>query len=171
MTLVVGKSLWLYYALVRCLEQGRTVLLQVSLDEAFILNCHGVFEITTTVRGRLLSGSLSPSTWCLIDSNLRLKCVPDYVTDMSFFIVQAASPRDDRMKWIWKTTLRWCRYLMKPMTARELIAGCGHLAPAHVITTDHPYRLSLQVDAPEANESRLTEFFEKYGPSSRRHIK
>ena len=123
--LVVGKSLWLYYALVRCLEQGRTVLFQVSPNEAFIFNRHGVFEIPTTVRGRLLSGSLSPSTWCLIDSNLQLKSVPDYVTDMSFFIVQAASPRDDRMEWIRKTTLRWCRYLMKPMTTGELIAGYG----------------------------------------------
>lgn len=133
-TTFVGKSIWLRYALARCLIQGRTVLFQNEPGFAYLFNDHGVFSIGSGVQSGALKICLPSTTWCLVDSNEYLLAVPKFIRKLSLFIVQAASPCIDRMRWSQKASnFTAMRYVMKPMTAQELIAGYARPIFVHVL--------------------------------------
>ncbi|KAI9461474.1 hypothetical protein HD554DRAFT_1512167 [Boletus coccyginus] len=90
---------------------------------------------------------LPPSVWVLVDSNTDLVGVPDWVRYLGCFIVQAASPRRDRLHWAVKEVgVSW--YIMKMWSLEEVLAA-----------------RTLQDKSPSA--AQLKTFFERYVPSAR----
>ncbi|KAI9464383.1 hypothetical protein HD554DRAFT_1269970 [Boletus coccyginus] len=91
---------------------------------------------------------LPPSVWVLVDSNTELVGVPEWVRNLGCFIVQAASPRPDRLHWALKEAgVSW--YIMKMWSLEEVLAA-----------------RTLQVKSPPSAAQHKT-FFELYGPSAR----
>ncbi|KDQ05915.1 hypothetical protein BOTBODRAFT_149838 [Botryobasidium botryosum FD-172 SS1] len=63
--------------------------------------------------------------WCLVDSTGSLLGAPRFITDLSQFVVQAASMSARRTAWVYRVTSPFITYFMKPWTLPELIAGRG----------------------------------------------
>ncbi|KAF8211468.1 hypothetical protein K438DRAFT_2011012 [Mycena galopus ATCC 62051] len=93
-----------------------------------------------------LALNMPPETWCLIDSTRSLTAVPGAIQQNKMFIVQATSPRGDRMEYAKKLRSQIC--LMRPWSLEELIIGS-----------------SLQ-EFPVA-EAEIKFFFERFGGSAR----
>jgi hypothetical protein len=70
-----------------------------------------------------IQSRLPDSTWCLVDSNLSQKTIPDFIQEMTFFIVQAALPRLEHLEWSRKMPFDTRYYFLKPPTLQELIAA------------------------------------------------
>ena len=70
-----------------------------------------------------LKDNMPENTWCLVDSNKSLNRVPPAVIQSGLFIIQAASPREDRMKYVkgLDGTFQFC--LLRDWTLAELIVG------------------------------------------------
>ena len=89
-------------------------------------NGRGDFFTATGVsrmsRDDITQCELSPSVWVLVDSGRDLTGVPEWVTDLGCFIVQAASPRPARLEWE-KKGIQVSRYFLKPWSLEEALAG------------------------------------------------
>ena len=66
---------------------------------------------------------VSPQYWCLVDSNRSVLDVHPQLSQTGAFILQAASPRFDRVDWVKKYQSLGCRYFMMNPTLPELIMG------------------------------------------------
>lgn len=64
--------------------------------------------------------SLPHNTWCLIDSDHEL---PNAVLESRLFVVQAASPHEQPMRWQKKNPANVDYFIMRPWSGGELIAG------------------------------------------------
>ena len=67
--------------------------------------------------------AISPEYWCLVDCNRTVPDVPVFLARTLAFIVQAASPRSERIDWVKKYHSRARRYFMKNWSLAELIMG------------------------------------------------
>ncbi|KIK61442.1 hypothetical protein GYMLUDRAFT_84993 [Collybiopsis luxurians FD-317 M1] len=94
---------------------------------------------------------LPDNTWILFDSNETIPEVPTTIYKSTFFVMQATSPRQGRLKWVRKTPAHVSYYFMQPWTAEELVCG-----------------LQLQgLGFREATPTQLVEFFQHFGGSAR----
>ena len=73
--------------------------------------------------GSYFRKAISPEYWCLVDSNREVPDVPVFLAKTRAFIVQATSPRDDRMQWAKKYEPLTIMYFMKNWSLAELIMG------------------------------------------------
>ncbi|KAF9050845.1 hypothetical protein BDZ89DRAFT_593691 [Hymenopellis radicata] len=89
-------------------------------------------------------------TWCLVDDNPDLACVPVLLVEGHRFIIHAASPGIDRMQWMKKVIGTYC-FIMKPWDCGELIAG----------------RQCQDINRRTADETQLANFHNLYGGSAR----
>lgn len=119
--------MWLYYALARRLSESKPVLFQTDPDRAHLFTNQGVFKIMLEpLEDTDLADYLPDHTWCLVDLNNVLQTVGTKIARSERFIIQAASPRDERFDWVEKETIRWMHYIMKPMSLAEVLAGWAH---------------------------------------------
>ncbi|KAH8109926.1 hypothetical protein DFH11DRAFT_1623885, partial [Phellopilus nigrolimitatus] len=146
----IGKSLFLHFILCLRMLAGQPTVLQTQPENLYILNDEGVFRVDCPIRASLnvFQDFLPRSTWCLVDSTLHMKGVSAVALGLQLFIVQAASPRKDHLKWLKKSSAS--KYFMKPWTLSELIAG-----------------RMLQETSEMLTERQLENFFVKYGPTAR----
>jgi hypothetical protein len=77
--------------------------------------CIGVIEASVFLN------NMPDSTWALIDSNANLATIPQDIIDIGFFVVQAASPRKDRMRAALKLNAKPQICVMQPFTPWELV--------------------------------------------------
>ncbi|KAJ7225958.1 hypothetical protein GGX14DRAFT_642108 [Mycena pura] len=101
-----------------------------------------------------LRENMPKNTWCLVDSNKSLDRVPPVVIQSGLFIIQAASPRKERMDYVkdLEGTSQVC--LMRDWTLEELIVGSTFR-----LTSTFPF------------EQKMKDFFERYGGSARHAFK
>src|ERR1700761_5215653 len=82
--------------------------------------CLGIIEAVDLAR--ILLENMPYSTWALVDSNDNLATIPQIIIDLGFFVVQAASPRRDRMRAALKLDNGGAQIcVMEPFTAWELV--------------------------------------------------
>ncbi|KAI9462947.1 hypothetical protein HD554DRAFT_2316226 [Boletus coccyginus] len=141
----IGKSVLLEFILHLRNLAGLPTLFVRDEKRVDLFASDGVFRY----KGPLIDRSeLPPSVWVLVDSNTELVGVPEWVRNLGCFIVQAASPRPDRLHWALKEAgVSW--YIMKMWSLEEVLAA-----------------RTLQVKSPPS-AAQLTTFFELYGPSAR----
>ena len=121
----LGKTVFLYVLLVLRLQAGLPTIFQSHPNHLYYFGGDGVFKIRITEfpDATDLRPLISPSTWCLVDSNLELTTVPMYIQYFDCFIVQSSSPRQDRLEWTNKQSLKPTWYFLKPWTLSELFVG------------------------------------------------
>ncbi|KAI5830968.1 hypothetical protein K523DRAFT_371779 [Schizophyllum commune Tattone D] len=151
----IGKTLFLAFSLLRCLERHWTVVLQTNPSLLYIFNSCGVWKVR--VEDMDMVGSwyaLPKATWCLLDSNDALTSVPQLTIDLGFFITQAALPEARRTSWQTKTRMITSDYVMRPMSVEE-----AQLA----------FSLSrvLDIGRTEETDRVIRNVFDKYGPDTR----
>ncbi|KAI9461460.1 hypothetical protein HD554DRAFT_2316550 [Boletus coccyginus] len=141
----IGKSVLLEFILHLRNLAGLPTLFVRDERRVDLFASDGVFSY----EGSLIDRSeLPPSVWVLVDSNTELVGVPEWVRNLGCFIVQAASPRRDRLRWALKEAgVSW--YIMKMWSLEEVLVA-----------------RTLQVKSPPS-AAQLKTFFELYGPSAR----
>ncbi|KAL1690252.1 hypothetical protein GGG16DRAFT_125856 [Schizophyllum commune] len=107
----IGKTLFLAFALLRCLERHWTVVLQTHPSFLHIFNSVGVWKVRTR----------------------DVDIVPQHLIDLGRFIVQAALPEARRTSWQDKVQMIVSDYVMRPMGVEEAQA-------ARTATTDRIIR-------------------------------
>ena len=155
----LGKSLLLVLILhMRSLAGSPTVFIQHP-DYADVFSFFGIERL---LQRHLSKSRLPPSLWVLIDSNMQLKGVPDWVTGLGF-VVQAASPTPGRLEWQKKRT-GVSSYVLKPWSLEEALAALVAMFLSTRFITDFTHSRALQAQKP--SESDLKVFFERYLPSA-----
>ncbi|KAJ6632451.1 hypothetical protein B0H10DRAFT_2427146 [Mycena sp. CBHHK59/15] len=129
----IGKSAWLQYALTERLLARQTTLLQGGQNWLYVFTRPGLH---------------TPSAWSLVDSNEELPSVPEFHKSCPHLVIQAATPRAERVKWRHHLNAVQTLYFMKPMALPEPVAG----------------RLLLRTVLPATH---VETFFRKFGPSTR----
>ncbi|KAH8109911.1 hypothetical protein DFH11DRAFT_840580 [Phellopilus nigrolimitatus] len=147
----IGKSLFLHFILCLRMLAGQPTIFQNQAKNFYILNDEGVFRVDCPGQTDpyVFHQFLPRSTWYLIDSSIHLEGVSEAALRLPFFIVQAASPRKHHLQWL-KKYPKASKYIMKPWTLSELIAG-----------------RMLQKNSEMLTERQLENFFVKYGPTAR----
>ncbi|PCH39137.1 hypothetical protein WOLCODRAFT_167816 [Wolfiporia cocos MD-104 SS10] len=157
----IGKSVFLIYVLVLRLLAGLTTILQLNSKELYVFSDEGVFIVTIPIPTQShLHLHIPDGTWCLIASNQRLAGVPVDVIELSSscdgFILQAVSPRAERVDWTKKEAGRVPRYWMARWSLGELIVG-----------RDLQFRYSKHPHL-KPSETQLATFADLYGTSARK---
>ncbi|KAI5886973.1 uncharacterized protein SCHCODRAFT_02085956 [Schizophyllum commune H4-8] len=148
----IGKTMFLAFALLRCLERHWTVLLHLSANEICIFNSVGVWQMNPLVSANGLARALPWTTWCLVDSNATTESVPYAISTLNLFTVQAAAARRECIKWLSKRDTPSSCYLMHPMSIEE----------AQISFSLKPDR-----EQTEGSDRVIQEYFDKYGPDTR----
>ncbi|KAL1675262.1 hypothetical protein EV122DRAFT_218976 [Schizophyllum commune] len=148
----IGKTMFLAFALLRCLERHWTVILQTGATEIFIFNSSGVYVLPSTVSPNALEEGLPRTTWCLVDSTTTLASVPDNILDLDLFLIQATSPRSNRTSWSTKRSTSYRRYIINPMPLDE----------AHLV-----FSLQRGAERSQRTDRIIQAYYDLYGPSTR----
>ncbi|KAL1703193.1 hypothetical protein EV121DRAFT_208563 [Schizophyllum commune] len=162
----IGKTLFLAFALLRCLERHWTVVLQTHPSFLHIFNSVGIWKVCTRDVDMFgLHCAVPKATWCLVDSNegAALLSVPQHIIDLGRFIVQAALPEHRRTSWQDKVQMIPSDYVMRPMGVEEAQAACE-------LAINETFRFSLRcadVRRTATTDRIIREFFDKYGPHTR----
>ncbi|KAG8891391.1 hypothetical protein FRB99_003624, partial [Tulasnella sp. 403] len=148
----IGKTLFLYYIPYQRLLDRKPTLLQTDNNVFYLFSDSGVQELPSSLS--YLGGIVHPGTWALVDSNVNVTMPAEAILDCrKVFIISAASPRPDRMKWRKaRNQHRICTYYMELWTPEELVAAL-------------PYQGLGDEEAP--TEAQLRTFYDLYGPSAR----
>ena len=134
---------------------GCATLFVQDTHYADFFTASGVYRIS---RYHIDNLRLPPSVWVLIDSNCELIGVPKWVTRFGCFIVQAASPKRERLKWQEKH-MHVSQYFLK--LAALVVVMCW---PTQ-FTTDFTHSQMLHVLMPPS-EAELNVFFDRHIPSA-----
>ncbi|KAL1675268.1 hypothetical protein EV122DRAFT_281281 [Schizophyllum commune] len=148
----IGKTMFLAFALLRCLERHWTVILQTGAAEVLIFNSNGVYALPLPVDLRILKKGLSRTTWCLVDSNTALESVPEHILNLDLFLIQATSPRSNRFSWSKKRCTSYRRYIIDPMPLDE----------AQLV-----FPLQRGTVRSQTTDRIIQAYYDRYGPSTR----
>jgi hypothetical protein len=121
--------MFLYYLLALRLHNKQPTFFQFIEDVVILFDNRGV----TLLPPDLADTSAPNGTWALVDSNAKVKSVPPIFTGAlcPYFVVVAASPREDRWRSIRHYRPRVRVWFMKPFTLEELIqASVSFFKPA-----------------------------------------
>ena len=94
----------------------------VKPDCMYIVDSRGVRKAATE---NFDQKSVAEAYWCLVDSNRELTTVPEDLLALGSFIIQTASPRENRTDWSKKTSYLHTSFFMKEWSLPELIVGYG----------------------------------------------
>lgn len=92
-------------------------------------NANGLYEVNVNLRDvgtqsdERFYNAISSNYWCLVDCNRTVLDVPPSLSELRAFIVQSASPRNDRLGWRKKYSYLSIKYYMEPWSLPELIMG------------------------------------------------
>ncbi|PCH42349.1 hypothetical protein WOLCODRAFT_137860, partial [Wolfiporia cocos MD-104 SS10] len=158
----IGKSVFLIYVLALRLLARLTTILQLDNEAVYVLNDEGVFRIDPIKKEDQLHLYIPDGTWCLIDSNQDLVRVPTIYPQLCFsckgFILQAASPRAERVDWTKKVAQPVPRFWMAHWSLGELIIGRDLQL----------WRKKKKKKKKKPSESQIASFVKLYGTSARR---
>ncbi|THV07168.1 hypothetical protein K435DRAFT_742812 [Dendrothele bispora CBS 962.96] len=145
----IGKSLFLYYVLVERLLAGLPTCFQTSPGFYTFWCEEGVFRIPLDDRfRRQVVMAIPDDAWFLVDSNEMYPTPHGMLKDVKACVVQAASPRDNHIRWTDKAHTHHVHWYIKPSPLKESL-------------------LMKRLNCPETTDDQWEDFFEKYGPSTR----
>jgi hypothetical protein len=106
---------------------GCLTIFQSTSNTFYIFNAVGLYSVDVTnielpEKYRFYK-AISPQYWCLVDCNRDVPVVPHFLSQSRAFILQAASPRSERIDWVKKYSFLAPRYFMKNWLLDELIMG------------------------------------------------
>jgi hypothetical protein len=107
---------------------GCPTIFQSASNTFYIFNAVGLYSVDLTntelsVEKYRFYKEISPQYWCLVDCNRDVPDVPHFLSQSRAFILQAASPRSERIDWVKKYSFLAPRYFMKNWPLGELIVG------------------------------------------------
>ena len=102
----------------RNLAGCETILVQDE-DSGYFFTATGASRMSMD---EITNCKTSQSVWVLVDSGRDLTDVPEWVTRLGCFIVQAASPRPVHLEWE-KKEIQVSRYFLKPWSLEEALAA------------------------------------------------
>jgi hypothetical protein len=115
LTLSTGKSVWIYYALRRCLAEKRPFVWHYKMSY-FLFSIEGVHELT----GKFQHASFKNCVWTFCDSDQTKNIPPELVCqDTRFFVIFVTSPKYERWSHMDKTTTRNV-IVMNPWKRKEI---------------------------------------------------
>ena len=135
-----GKSVFLILLLIRRLVLGLPTALQVEGGYAILFHEHGTSQFrhldNAAIHMKLTTPSSPDKIWALVDSNQVLaEPAPTFRMGNPFFVVFAASPREERLGWTKKVNSRY--FCMKPWTLSEVLQSYVN-PPSGVHDTQFP---------------------------------
>jgi hypothetical protein len=109
---------------------GLPTLFQNDPKYVWLFDASGVRLLDSEMGWNQISGVIENSHWALVDSNRRVRDPAPVIYDHGspFFVVQAASPRDDRWGWV-KYHGHSSRFYSKPFSKQELLQGVYNIRP------------------------------------------
>ncbi|KAJ3508499.1 hypothetical protein NLJ89_g5717 [Agrocybe chaxingu] len=115
----IGKTLWLMLVLILRLHAGLPTIFQSRPNDIYFFHADGVVcvESVTTL------GKRANNVWALVDSNAALQSVDKAFFQKGAFVVQAASPKDERINWVKGMTFLPKKFILAPWSLSELIAA------------------------------------------------
>ncbi|EDR05961.1 uncharacterized protein LACBIDRAFT_329135 [Laccaria bicolor S238N-H82] len=141
----IGKSVWVYYALRRCLAERKPVIWYYQ-KHCYLFVEEGVYVMPDHFQ----KAHFKRFIWTLVDSDEAKEGVPEYLVPHGtrLFVIYSTSPRRDRWSRLHKT-VRPIVAIMNPWERKEI------LRVASTYTLDG------------INESRTNEIFDQLGPTPR----
>jgi len=111
------KSVWVYYALRRCLAERKLVIWYFK-ECCYLFVEEGVYEMPADFQ----TTELKPFIWTLVDSDEAPEAVPPYLVPHStpLFVIFSTSPRRDRWSCLHKT-VRPKHVIMNPWKRKEIL--------------------------------------------------
>ncbi|KAK0189984.1 hypothetical protein F5146DRAFT_1201222 [Armillaria mellea] len=113
----VGKSMFLFYALVRCLQESRDVMFYFY-HQVVRFSKDGVKEIYDDLYQHIYA-----PIWCLMDS-FNGECPPIELTDHGCILPISISSRPDELHSRWADSRIPFRVIMNPWSEQEIYMGC-----------------------------------------------
>jgi len=112
-----GKSVWIYYALRRCLAERRPIIWYFK-KFCYLFVEEGVYKMP----GDFQTAELKPFIWTLVDSDEAPQGVPDYLVPHTtpLFVIFSTFPRGDRWERLDKT-VRPIVAIMNPWKRKEIL--------------------------------------------------
>jgi hypothetical protein len=111
---MIGKSYFLYYIWTTRIALDLPTLFVHRSDEVLLWQNGQMYTAPfAQCSDRRLRDILDETAWCLVDSNQDLQDVPASVYLAGRFIIQAASPRQERMSWTTKSPKMVSYYIMR----------------------------------------------------------
>ena len=105
----------------RLLARKETIF-HYDANHLVLFTSEGAYRMDTVSAGFLVHTPLK-SSWYLLDSNRSVLSPPEEITPLLCFIVEAASPRRDRIDWTNKNNAPIDRLFMYPFTLSELLTA------------------------------------------------
>ncbi len=129
----LGKTILLYYILVKRLFEEKRTILQISPQYFLFFNADGVEVLfTSSLEGLFLDPQFEKyrNTWALIDISVHLESPAEVLSkdNSPFFLVVASSPRPSRLRELNKYARPSTYWFMKPFTLAELIQASVFLS-------------------------------------------
>ncbi len=116
----IGKSVFLVYALLRCLQNGQPHVFHMR-QQTFTISANGVSEVDPRQPSTLITFPV----FALIDSQLRKIPPPDELIRTPLLCpIFATSPDEQRYHPFYAHAAPF--FVMDPWTDEELALGCGH---------------------------------------------
>ncbi|KAJ7217218.1 hypothetical protein GGX14DRAFT_440784 [Mycena pura] len=152
----IGKTTCLRYMFHLRAAANLPTIYMSSKRRAIVYKNGCLGNIEAVDLARVFLENMPYSTWALVDSNDNLATIPQTIIDLGFFVVQAASPRRDRMRAALKLDNGGAQIcVMEPFTAWELVI-------AQSLRNDRGNGGKLP-----PSERQLVEFHERFGGSPR----
>ncbi|KDQ07448.1 hypothetical protein BOTBODRAFT_48814 [Botryobasidium botryosum FD-172 SS1] len=157
----IGKSLCLYYLLIRRLLMGLPVALQAVRETVLLFLESGTYA----VHDADILNFLPEDTWALVDSGLSVNQPAPFLSYPSspYFIIQAASPRPGRMDW--QKYKHAKMFYMRPWDWEEIVSAAP-FQPSEVPLTLMGLRFVYNLFGPSARECYM--LAEDYAYTSQR---
>ncbi|KIK60830.1 hypothetical protein GYMLUDRAFT_43436 [Collybiopsis luxurians FD-317 M1] len=116
----IGKTNFLHYIWVLRVAQNLPTVFCIGHD-ALLWNGGKLFHAKVDKCSTRELRALPINTWILCDSNLDLREVPTAMYESQLLIIQASSPRKERLEWVTKTNVHY--FFMREWSAVELVAA------------------------------------------------
>jgi hypothetical protein len=154
----LGKTILLYYILVRRLFEQKPTILQNHRDHLYVFNANGVKAMSASMVVHPQSPEYQ-NTWALVDITPRVQEPGSMIGNEinPFFLVLASSPRSSRLQGLEKSGQPSNYWIMKPFSLAELIQASVFLTKISSFVTYMIFQSSTSTDY--SRGIRYCEFF------------
>jgi hypothetical protein len=140
----LGKTILLYYILVKRLLEKKPTVLQNNSKDVFIFDDKGCHVVEASSYLYYSDRSARQDTWALVDLGQKVAEPARFMYNSSFFLIMASSPKPTRWKNVLKYRAPVAFWFMKPFTLAELIQ-------ASVFLTSYSSFVAYAISQPSAS--------------------
>lgn len=159
----IGKSVWIYYALLRRISERKAVIW--LYNEVFYLFVEdGIYEMPP----KFQTFNFLSIVWTLVDSDQNKDGVPPALVahGTSLFVIYSTSPAKERWSRLDKTT-HTTRLIMNPWTRKEILRVRVYIPSSTDAFANFLFSASMLLPDEPTRETRVNEVFDLLGPTPR----